>query len=266
MVFLRVFILVAFSWITSVASAKAEELRVGGTGAATQVLHQAASAFTKKHEASIKVVASLGSSGAIRALSDGVLDIAVSGRPLKADEESKGLKVALIARTPFVIATAHPKPGSMSASSLPAMFSPTAPSWSDGTPVKIILRPRSESDTHLLGELFPGLAAAIETARRRPDVPVAATDQDNADMAEKIPGSLVGSTLVQIVTEKRELHPVAIDGIAPTLEHFESGVYRYGKPIYFVLGTTPSPVAERFLAFLRSPEGIALLRSAAVIL
>ena len=32
--------------------------------------------------------------------------------------------------------------------------------------------------------MFPGMAAAIEEARQRPDVPVAATDQDLADLAD----------------------------------------------------------------------------------
>ena len=33
--------------------------------------------------------------------------------------------------------------------------------WYDGVPIRIVLRPRSETDTALLGELFPGLAAAM---------------------------------------------------------------------------------------------------------
>lgn len=249
-----------------VTSAPAGELRIGGTGAATAVLQQAATAFARKHGTRVNVIASLGSSGGIRAVGDGVLDLAVSGRPLKPDEEAKGLVVALVARTPFVIATAHPKPGSIAAAALPDMFSAMTPTWSDGTPIRVILRPRSESDTTLLGELFPGVAAALEKARRRPDIPMAATDQDNADMAEKIPGSLVGSTLVQLVAERRQLRSVAIDGIVPTLEDFERGVYPYGKPLYFVVGRAPSPLVEEFLNFLRSPEGTELLRAAAVIL
>ena len=177
----------------------------------------------------------------------------------------KGLRVGLVMRTPFVLATSHPNPNGLTRAAVVEAFSTHTPAWGDGSPIRIILRPRSESDTALLGKLFPGLASAIEDARKRPDVPVAATDQDNVEMAERTPGSLVGSTLTQMRMEKRNLRTIAIDGVAPSLEAFERGDYPYGKELYFVLPSAPSPLAERFLEFLRSPEGQRLLRDAAMI-
>jgi phosphate transport system substrate-binding protein len=263
----RPILLFASALLTCCASgtlAHADEIRIGGTGSATELLRQLAEGFAK--EGRVDVIPSLGSSGAIRAVSDGALDLAVSGRPLKPEEQKRGLVVDLVARTPFVIATSHPNPNGLKTSSLMEAFSSMSGIWNDGQPIRIILRPRSESDTTLMGELFPGLASAIEGARKRPEVPIAATDQDNVEAAEKMPGSLVGSTLTQITLEKRNLRMVAIDGVAPTLENFERGSYPYAKRLYFVLPTTPSPAAKRFLEFLRSAEGLKLLREAAVIL
>ncbi len=113
-----------------------------------------------------------------------------------------------------------------------------------------------------MGELFPGLAPAMAKARQRPDIPVAATDQDNADMAEQTPGSLAGSTLTQLELEKRNLRLVAIDGVQPTFENFERGTYRYAKPLHFVVSARPAPLVERFIAFLRAPAGHRALREA----
>ena len=246
--------------------AHADEIRIGGTGSATELLRQLAEGFAKEGDGRVDVIPSLGSSGAIRAVSDGALDLAVSGRPLKPEEKKSGLVVDLIARTPFVIATSHPKPNGLKTAALLEAFSSKSGAWSDGEPIRIILRPRSESDTALMGEMFPGLASAIEGARKRPEVPTAAIDQDNLEMAEKLRGSLVGSTLTQIILEKRSLQMVAIDGVAPTLENFERGSYPYFKSLYFVLLTTPNPATKRFIEFLRSTEGLKLLREAAVIL
>jgi phosphate transport system substrate-binding protein len=75
----------------------------------------------------------------------------------------------------------------------------------------------------------------------------------------------VGSTLTKLKMEKRNLRTFAIDGVAPSLEALERGDYPYDKRLYFVLPSTPSPLAERFLQFLRSPEGQRLLRDAAVV-
>ena len=115
-----------------------------------------------------------------------------------------------------------------------------------------------------MGELFPGLASALEVARRRPDVPVAATDQDNAELGEETPGSLIGSTLAQIVAEKRRLRVVALDGVEPTFENFQRGAYPYAKTLHFVLGAKINPLAQQFLAFLASPDGKQVLQQACV--
>lgn len=71
-------------------SAAQDTLRVGGTGSAIGMLQQVGAEFTAATGIKIDVVHSLGSSGAIRAVVDGMLDIAVSARPLKADEAAAG--------------------------------------------------------------------------------------------------------------------------------------------------------------------------------
>jgi phosphate transport system substrate-binding protein len=262
--FARTLLPFVLALLAALAPARGDELRMGGTGSATKLLEQLAGPFTAETDAKVKVIPSLGSSGGIRALTDGVLDIAVSGRPLKPEETNKGLAIGFQVRTPMVLATSHPNPNGLTREGVATVFSAQNPSWGDGTAIRVILRPRSESDTAILGQLFPGLASAMETARKRPDVPVAATDQDNADMAEQVPGSLVGSTLTQLKTEGRKLRTIAIDGVAPSLEAYERGDYPYGKTLYFVLPPTPTPLATRFLQFLRSSEGRQLLREAHV--
>jgi phosphate transport system substrate-binding protein len=249
-----------------VASSRAADLTVGGTGAATELLRRLGDAFSKQGEAQVDVVPSLGSSGGIRALADGVLDVAVSGRPLKPAEVKQGMAVPLVLRTLFIFATSNAKPNGLTMSQLADAYATLNPVWADGTPIKIVLRPPSDSDSDLMAQLFPGLGSAVERARKRPDVPVAATDQDNLDVAEQLPGSLSASTLTQILLEKRKLRAIAINGVEPTLDNFERGDYPYGKKLYFVVPAKPTPVAERFIAFLRSAEGRAILWNALLIL
>ena len=81
-------------------------------------------------------------------------------------------------------------------------------------------------------------------------------------MAERIPGSLVPTTLAQMQTEKPNLHFLTIDGFAPTLENLERGTYPLHKDFYFILPVRRTPSLERFVAFLRSPEGAKALREA----
>jgi ABC-type phosphate transport system substrate-binding protein len=105
------------------------------------------------------------------------------------------------------------------------------------------------------------MTEAIESARRRAEVPTAATDQDNVALADRTEGSLVGTTMSQIKTEHRNLHVVPLDGVEPTLANFESGVYRFAKKLYFIVRRDSTPEAQRFVEFLRSPQGVKALRA-----
>jgi phosphate transport system substrate-binding protein len=174
------------------------------------------------------------------------------------------LRQAFVLRTPFGLVTSHRNPNGFRSDQVAKIFT-NATSWDDGTPIRIVLRPRSDSDTPLLGSLFPGMAAALEAARRRPEVPIAATDQDNADAAERIQTSLAGATLTQIMLEQRKLRFVPIDGVAPTMDAFETGKYPYAKVMYVVVPAAPAKASLRFLEFLQSPAGEAAMRAAYVL-
>ncbi len=240
----------------------AETLRSGGTGTAIGMLRQVGAEFTAATGVKVDVVASLGSTGAIRALGDGLLDIGVPARPLTSDETAAGLRQVAVLRTAYVIATSHVDASGLKSADLAKIFAAEKPTWADGTPIRIILRPRSDTDTALLGELFAGMTEAIESARRRAEVPTAATDQDNAALADRTPGSLIGTTMTQLKTEHRNLHMLPLDGVEPTLANFESCAYRFTKKLCLIVPRNSAPQAQRFVDFLRSPPGMKALREA----
>ncbi len=241
-------------------AAHAQALRISGTGSALGLLQLVGAEFTNATETKIDIVPSLGSTGAIRALADGKLDLAVSARPLKPAEAAAGLAQVAVLRTAFVFATSHRMPNGLKSAELSRIYADGDQIWADGTPIRIILRPRSEADTALLGKLFPGMDAAIEAARRRVEVPTAATDQDNVDRAERVPGSLIGTSATQLATEHPNLRVVPLDGVLPTLANFESGAYPFTKKLYVIVRATGGPEARRFADFLRSPPGVKALR------
>jgi phosphate transport system substrate-binding protein len=240
----------------------AETLRLGGTGTAIGMLRQVGAEFTVATGVKVEVVASLGSTGAIRALGDGLLDIDVPAQSLTSDESAAGMRQVALLRTAYVIATSHVDASGLKSADLAEIFAAKKPTWADGTPIRIILRPRSDTDTVLLAELFAGMGKAIEEARRRAELPTAATDQDNAALADRTPGSLIGTTMTQLKTEHRNLHVLPLDGVEPTLANFESGACRFAKKLYFIVPRNSAPQAQRFVDFLRSPPGMKALREA----
>ncbi|MGQ0484812.1 MAG: PstS family phosphate ABC transporter substrate-binding protein [Hyphomicrobiales bacterium] len=244
----------------------AETLRMGGTGAGLELLRKLGNVYTADHpELTVEIVPSLGTSGSLSALADGMIDLAVAARALKPEEAEKGLRDVTSARTPFLLVTSQQNPDSIKAADVAAAFEAPAPTWSNGELIRVILRPKSETDTRLLQEFFPGMPEALEKARSRPEIPVAPSDQDNARLAEELRGSLTGATLVQIVAEGRALRGIPIDGVEPTLKNFEAGRYPYGKTLHFVILEKPSAAVEGFVSFLTSEAAAPLMRQAGIL-
>jgi phosphate transport system substrate-binding protein len=240
--------------------AAAGELKVGGTGAVTEVLRALAPDFTAQTGIALVVIPSLGSSGANNAVADGKLGLAVSGRDLRDKEKARGLQVVGVLRTPYGLVTSRPGPDGVASADVVGLYRSAKPLWPDGMPMLIVLRPADDSDNDVLAALFPGMAEALAQLRQRRDLSVAATDQDNADMAERMAGSLVGATLAQIRAEKRNLRFVALDGVMPSLEAYLDGSYRHGKLLYLIAPATPNAEAKAFVDFLAGPAARSRLR------
>ena len=262
---LRAVALGAIGVIVLLSPALGRTLKTGGTGAVTELLNQLAPAFKADSGIDLDVIPGLGTSGANNAVADGKLGIAVSGRHLKEKEAKKGLKAVATLRTPFGLVTSRKGPDDLKRSDIAELYLSSKPSWSDGAPILITLRPVDESDNIILSELFPGMTEALVRLRKRPDLSIAATDQDNADIAEKVKGSLTGASLTQIISENRNLRFVSIDGVAASLENYQNGSYPYSKPLYVIAPAVVSPEAEAFIAFLAKPATEALLRKAGVV-
>lgn len=235
--------------------AAAETLRVAGTGGIIEAMRQVARPFAAATGIQLDVIVGLGSSGAMRAIADGKIDVVVAARDSYPNEAKGKLVSYPFARTPLVFVTAHRKPNGLRSSDIPAIFAAQNPKWEDGTPLKIILRTKVDADTVLVGRSIPGIAAAIEQARRRPDVPVAATDQDNVAIAQRLNGSLTFAGYGQIIAEKCDLRLIPIDGIVPSLATLENGTYPYEKIFYLVFAAEHGSGAWKLLQYLYSDEG-----------
>ncbi len=257
---LLLFIVLIFSTLFLSSAGAEEQIRIGGTGGALAVLNMVASEFQKAHPgSSIRILPSLGSSGGIKAVIAGALDIGVSARPL--NEKEQGAAIAHeYGRTPFVFATSKNNPAvGFTLSALVGIYSGATWSWPDGRPVRAVLRPAAEYDTSLLKNMSPEMDQAIAAALAREGMIVAVTDRDNAVTLEKVPGALGTMTLAQIISEKRPLKVLTLNGVRPGLDTLANGSYPYFKTYYLVTKPEPRPAARKFIAFVCSGPGKQLL-------
>jgi phosphate transport system substrate-binding protein len=240
-------------------------LRIAGTGSGTGGLQLALQAFMHANPGvKGEVLPAIGSSGGIRAVIDGKIEVAVSNRaPNDKELALAPLQSTAYARTPFVVAV-HKDLGvaQISREQLAALYGEGAVAFPNGRRARPVLRLADATDTNIMKSISPEVASAIDAASGRRGLLDAATDSETADLIQRTPGAFGPSTLALIESEKRPLVALAIDGVEPSVGNLANGKWKLMKPLHIVTGPQSGALAQRFVAFVRSPECRRLLAAA----
>jgi phosphate transport system substrate-binding protein len=239
----------------------AQTIKIGGTGGALGTMGILAEAFKKSHpDAKVIIVPGLSSGGGRKALLGGAIDIAVTSKPGRDAEKLDGAIAVLLGRTPFVFATSTKNTTSaLTTEELVAIWNGKTPTWPDGSRLRLILRPETDSDTDVLKRISPAMEQAVKNALAREGMKITMTDTETADAIETIPGALGTSSLALIISEKRSLKALDLNGVTPSPKTIANGSYPHFRSIYALTGTKPSGLTEQFMAFLRSTPGHEIL-------
>ena len=241
--------------------AEAEEFKIGGTGAALRTMKLLINEFTEKSpDIRVTTVPNLGSGGGIKAVLAGAIGLAVTSRPMNESERKLGAVEQEYARTAFVLAVStKSRVTEVSSETLAAIYAGKMAVWADGTPVRVVLRPPSDIDSEMVKSLSPAIRLGLLAAETRPTAQFSVNDQDAADDLERIPGAIGPSSLAVIVSEKRALRALSLDGKEPTSANLASGNYPHYKRLFFVTGAKRTPAVDRFIAFVQTPAARKIL-------
>jgi phosphate transport system substrate-binding protein len=259
-----VVLLAASGRATAARASPGGAVRIAGTGGAMATMRALAEAYRGRHPAAgLLFLPNLGTSGGIAAVLEGAADIALAARPPNDAERAAGARHAPYARTPLAFATkagaAPPLPAGLTVDGVTRIYAGETAEWPDGTPIRIVRRPASDSDTAALAAASPAMARAVAAAQRRPGLVTAGNDQDNADALEAVQGSFGAITLAQFLSEKRRLALFALDGVAPAADAVAGGRYPLSKTFFLVTRPEPAPAAAAFMGFVAGPEAGAVL-------
>lgn len=257
----QMLVAVVFASSLAPAFALAEEVKIGGTGGALATMRILADAYQKTHpEVKLTVLPSLGSSGGIKAILAGSIQIAVSARPLKASEASLGVSAVECGRTPFVFAVPSKTAiDAITEKDVVEIYSGGRNRWPDGTRIRVVLRPVGDFDSEMVKSISPEVRRAKLAAEGRPGMLFAVNDQEAAESIEKTQGAFGTSTLAQIFTEQRALKVLRFNGVPPSAKAVADGSYPYYKPLLIVTGPEAPASAREFIAFVRSAAGREIL-------
>ncbi|HOE41730.1 MAG TPA: substrate-binding domain-containing protein [Rhodoferax sp.] len=251
------------SWVLAstlallVVPAHADELTLGGTGNSLGTLRLLGVAFSKKYpDTKVTVMSSLGSSGALKAVPKGALDIGVTSRTLTDEERKSNMAATEYARTATVIAVSNKSSVTdITREQLADMLTGKLGKWPDGGVIRPVLRQPGDDNSRQLRGLSPAIEQALAKAEQRQGLPFAVTDQEAADKIESIPGAVGVTTLALIKSENRNLRALKLDNVAATPTEAANGKYPLIKHFYFITKVVPSGSVEKFIAFTNSPAG-----------
>ena len=239
----------------------AVELKMGGTGGDLGTLRLLAKSYMARNpDVKITVFPSLGSGGGIRAVAAGAIDLSISTRPLNEQERATGLRDFTYGKTALVLASSGQHTLlNLTLRDVVDLYTNNRLTWPDGHIIRVILRPMNDSDTKLVEKQIDGMEAAFHAAEKR-GATIGGSDQDAAEALEKRPDAVGFTSLSLIKGENRDLSPLPLNGVAPTVETLEAGQYPLVKTFYMVMKNSATEAARAFVAFLKSPAGANILR------
>lgn len=237
-------------------------VRVGGSGVCHRLLIGLAALYSgQPGTPPISVAPPLGSTGGIRGVLGGQLDLACISRPLTGPETSQALLAVPLARSPFVVIThPHAPLQELRGAELVRLLSDPAATLADGTRVRPILRPADDTDTRLMLRLHPGMAQALALCAARPGVVTAASDQDAVRAVASTPGALGVSTLGLLMSEQNRVKVLDWDGHAPLRDGSANPDYPHQKEIRIALPAATPEATLKFAAFVRTAPAQLLMR------
>jgi phosphate transport system substrate-binding protein len=241
--------------------AQEKVLKVGGTGTTLGTMQRLGTAFAQANPGvSVNVLSSLGSTGGIKAVLAGAIDLGLSARLLSDDERRQGAAALEYGRSPLVLAV--PRSVSITGITMTQLIDIYAGKmnrWPDGTPIRLLLRPETEVSTIMLKAISPQLRNAVTAAEKRPGMLFALTDQDATENLERNAGSIGPAALCQILTAGSQLKALSLDGIVPSAAAVANGSYRYYYRFFMVTGPKRSALTDQFIAFVQSEAGKRIL-------
>lgn len=237
-------------------------VHVAGSGSNLPLTRALAELFQAEHPGlHVVVFDSIGSTGAIHATYDDVIDLGLVSRPLRDSEAALDLFVYPYARVPVVVAVNLGVPDdSISPQDLLDIYAGRRAAWSDGSPIVVLQRERGDSSHHAVAEVLPDFEAVNDAAYREGRWRVVDSDQAMQE-ALSVTGGAVGLfDLGAIVLQGLPIKALQLDGIAPSEASVQSRRYPFSKDLAFVSVEHPTGAPAELLRFVDGERARRLMR------
>jgi phosphate transport system substrate-binding protein len=218
-------------------------------------------------DAVVEIGQGMGTGARLKAVAEGRIQVALASHGILAADLAKDqLRAIDIAKGAIVFAVNSSVPlTGVTDAQVCDLFSGRSPNWEAlGGPkagVVVLTRPPAEVDPEVI-------RSKIDCFKDLKEVATAQVMPRGGDMAKGLADTAyaVGMTSMTVVEQSGgRIKALSLNGVAPTAENVKSGHYVLTRDFLFVVKAPPTPPVSRFLDFVQSPQGDAVIRASGAI-
>ena len=245
-----------------VTAVNAETITIAGSGGMIPLMTMLADAYMKKHPGDIVHVKknSITQSGGVLAAMSGAVDIGMSARHVARHEIDASVAAYHIADVAATVAVhSNVRVTNLSSQQLCAIYAGKITNWREvgghDAQITVLTRPESDSTKMALRDgidCFKGLqetGAALNMFK----------SNDMLTTLQRVADTIGIIDVIALEQARGKAQPVKLDGRNPSADEITAGRWPVVKHYTLVVGKTRKKAVDRFMRFIKSREGSALI-------
>jgi phosphate transport system substrate-binding protein len=249
--------LLAILILGSAATAAADLSYVGSATIGDSIIPAAAEAFARKTGVQIGPIDTQGSGPALELVVRGAAPLAGVSRGLTFVEKQQRIYYQTIGYDAVAVYVHGSNPvTSLSKAALKGIYTGRIRSWKEvggkDAPLVVVTQTWSARRAHMV-EFRDRIMDGTAYREDRSEV------DRQADQVAALLSEPRGITAVSLSVARPGIRALAIEGFSPDARSVRSGAYLLSRPLLLVTPARPDPDARRFVEFMLSPEGQAIV-------
>jgi phosphate transport system substrate-binding protein len=252
--------LLLVSTMFAATTARAESIKIGGSGSMIPLLTVLGKAYVKKNPKDAVEVnqKSMGQPGGIAALNAGAIDIAMSAMPITPAQAKLQVEQFEIARVAGVVAVnSSVTATNLTSQQLCDIYAGKIRNWKlvggADAPIAALTRPESDSTKVMFRKGFACLSAAKEA----PEILNLPKSADMHNALSTTRNSIGPVDTIALADAAGKFKAIKIDGKSPEV----SDKWQFILHNNLVLGKNRGEAVKRFMNFIKSSEGQTIIKS-----
>ena len=231
-------------------------LLMAGSGSNLELTRRLAAEYSRRSGQKIDIPGSIGTSGAVKAISQGAISLGLASRAITSAEQAQGIKQIHYASVGLVVAVHSSVPDTdIDMQTLVQIYAEEKTAWSNGAGIIPLLMFEGDSTNMVLQKEVPGFTVAMQKALKRKNWQILYSEGIMLETLIKTPNAIGFIDSVVYSDYPGNLRALKLNGVEVNSESLQTGRYPLKKDLYFLYKGALSDAAKGFIDFCFSDAG-----------